>query len=91
MERLGQAFLRTDQPDHRQRIPVTLLEVHLGRRIRHRPETLGARCRHRITSPAVQPRAAATIHGSVGHIVFVERGRSIIVRAVLIRRQLERG
>jgi hypothetical protein len=53
MEQLGQAFLSTDQPDHRHRIPVTLLEVHLGRRTRHRPETLGARCRHRITSPAV--------------------------------------
>jgi hypothetical protein len=26
MEQLGQAFLSTDQPDHRQRIPVTLLE-----------------------------------------------------------------
>jgi hypothetical protein len=25
MERLGQAFLSTDQPDNRQRIPVTLL------------------------------------------------------------------
>jgi hypothetical protein len=26
MEPLGQAFLSTDQPDHRQRTPVTLLE-----------------------------------------------------------------
>jgi hypothetical protein len=31
MEQLGQAFLSTDQPDHRQRIPVTLLEQVLPR------------------------------------------------------------